>query len=291
VLIWPDCIPCMQRVFLQAARLVTKDEAQVRRLMSEALKLKSLRGENWGVTSSEVIRDILVKIQEFSGDADPFKKVKTEQNRAALELYPFSKEQVLKSRDPLLEAVKLSIAGNSTDALRPAKEQPTKEIIERLVKLDISPEDVEGLKERLGKARRLVYLGDNCGEIVFDKLLIELIRETYDSEVVFVTRTLPVLNDATFQDALAVGMDRVVQVVENGITEPFTGTTLEKVSPEVRALIEGSDLVISKGGGNYDTLTEEEDVRGKVSFFLPAKCHVYCSIYQVPLGALIVHNA
>ena len=197
----------------------------------------------------------------------------------------------MQSRDPLLEALKLSIGGNSIDAMRPPKEQPTEELIERLVELAIRPEDVEGLKERLGKARRIVYLGDNCGEIVFDKLLIELIREIYDPEVVFVTRTLPVLNDATFQDALAVGMDRVVRVVENGISEPFTGTTLEMVSPEVMALIEGSDLVISKGGGNYDTLTEEQEVRGKVSFFLRAKCHVYCSIHQVPLDALIVHNS
>jgi len=291
MLIWPDCIPCIERMCLQTARLVTSDEAQVRTLMGGALKLKPLREENWGVTPPEVIRDVWVKIQEVSGDADPFNREKADQNRKVLELYPFSKEQVLKSRDPLLEAVKLSIAGNSMDAMRPAKEQPTEELIETLVELAISPEDVEGLKERLGKARRLVYLGDNCGEIVFDKLLIELIRETYDPEVVFVTRTLPVLNDATFQDALAVGMDGIVRVVENGIPEPFTGTMLEKVSPEVRALIEGSDLVISKGGGNYDTLTEEEEVRGKVSFFLQAKCHVYCSIHRVPRGALIVHNS
>jgi hypothetical protein len=270
---------------------VTSDEAQVRRLMGGALKLKPLRGENWGVTPPEVIRDVWVKIQAVSGNTDPFSRVKAEQNRAVLELYPFSKDLVLKSRDPLLEAVKLSIAGNSMDAMRPPKEQPTQELIESLVEPPIRPEDVEGLKERLGEARRIVYLGDNCGEIVFDKLLIELIRETYGPEVVFVTRTLPVLNDAILQDALSVGIDTVVQVVENGITEPFTGTTLEKVSPEVRALIEGSDLVISKGGGNYDTLTEEEEVRGKVTFFLQAKCHVYCTIHQVPLGALIVHNS
>lgn len=291
MLIWPDCIPCMHRMCLQTARLVTNNEAQVRRLMGEALKLKSLRGENWGVTPPDVIRDIWVKIQEVSGNADAFNNVKAEQNRAVLELYPFSKEQVLKSRDPLLEALKLSIAGNSLDAMRPPKEHPTQELIERLVEPPIRPEDVEGLKERLGEARRIVYLGDNCGEIVFDKLLIELVRETYDPEVVFVTRTLPVLNDATLQDALSVGMHRVVRVVENGIAEPFTGTVLEKVSPAVRALIEESDLVISKGGGNYDTLTEEEEVRGKVTFFLQAKCHVYRSIHQVPLDALIVHNS
>ncbi len=291
MLIWPDCIPCMHRMCLQTARLVTNNEAQVRRLMGEALKLKSLRGENWGVTPPDVIRDIWVKIQEVSGNADPFNNVKAEQNRAVLELYPFSKEQVLKSRDPLLEALKLSIAGNSLDAVPPPKEHPTQELIERLVESPIRPEDVEGLKERLGEARRIVYLGDNCGEIVFDKLLIELVRETYDPEVVFVTRTLPVLNDATLQDALSVGMHRVVRVVENGIAEPFTGTVLEKVSPAVRALIEESDLVISKGGGNYDTLAEEEEVRGKVTFFLQAKCHVYRSIHQVPLDALIVHNS
>lgn len=190
-----------------------------------------------------------------------------------------------------LSPVDWHLLDRSWQAARESKEALTEQLIERLVKLVISPQHVERLKERLDQARRIVYLGDNCGETVLDKLLIELIRDTYDPAVVFVSNTLPILNEATFQDVLSVSTDRAVQVVENGIPEPFTGTVLNRVSPTATALPEGSDLVISKGGGDYDTLTGEKGVGGKVSLFLRAKCHVYCSIHQLPPDALMIYNS
>jgi uncharacterized protein with ATP-grasp and redox domains len=290
-LIWPDCIPCILRMSLEVARPTIKDESHLRRLMREVSKLKPLRGEDWEVTPPEVIRDVWLKVNEISGEADPLKALKAEQNRRALQIYPLAKELVLKNHDPFPEAVKLAVAGNSMDAMGDVRKEPAQEVMDRLSKFVIRPEALEGLRERLGKARRLVYLGDNCGEIVFDRLFIEFLRQTYDLEVTFVTRSLPVLNDATLQDALAVGIDNVAEVVESGIREPLCGIMLKKVSPEVRALIEGADLVISKGGGNHDTLTEEENLKGKVSFLLQVKCHPYCTIHQLPLGALVVLNS
>ena len=289
--IWPDCIPCILRVSLDAARLAGMDEPQVARLVSEVLQAKPLRGENWNITSSEVIRDIWVRIQQISGEADPFKALKAEQNQAALQSYPRAKELVMKSDDPVLESLKLAIGGNSMDAMRPAREESTGQILEALSRFVIRTQHVEQLKERLRRARHVVYMADNCGEIVFDKLLIEMIRQAYDLHVIFVTRTMPVLNDATSEDAMPVGIDAVARVMENGIAEPLPGTMLDKVSPELRTLIEGSDLVISKGGGNHDTLSEEKDLTGRISFLFQAKCHPYCTMHQLPRGAPIVHNS
>ena len=276
---------------MEVARLATEDESQLRELMREVLKSPYLSGERWAVSPPEVIRDVWLKIYEVTGEADPVKPVKAQQNRKALQACPVAKELVSKSPDPLLQAVKLAAIGNSMDLMGEAKEEPMREINETLSKFVVDSGAVEELKERIAKARRLVYLGDNCGEIVFDRLFIELIRETHDPDVTFVTRTIPILDDATLQDALKVGMDQVAQAMENGISEPLPGTILEKASPEVRGLIEESDLVISKGGGNHDTLTEEESLSGKVSYLVQAKCHPYCTIYQLPLGALIVHNS
>ena len=288
--IWPDCIPCILKMTLGIARLVMKDEDQVRRFMEQVINLGYFRGEDWRVTSPEVIKTVWLKLLEASGETDPMKGIKKEQNRRALEVYPIAKELVLKNRDPFIEAVKLAIAGNSIDAMTDVKGEVPEKIVENWHKFEVNGENLNRLKERLKKTRRLIYLGDNCGEIVFDMLLIEVLREMYRPEITFITRTFPVLNDATSQDAISVGIGKVAKIMENGLPEPLPGTFLKKIDRELKEQIEASDLIISKGGGNYDSLTEEDGLKGKVSFLFLAKCHPYCSIHNVSLGAPIVYN-
>jgi len=288
--IWPDCIPCILKMSLETAHLVMKDENQVRRFMKHILKLKYFRGEDWRVTSPEVIKIVWLKLLRVSGEVDPMKEIKREQNSKALEIYPVAKRSVLESHDPLLAAIKLSIAGNAIDAMTKIRGETPGEILERLSKLKIDVKKLDLLKERLKKTRKLVYLGDNCGEIIFDKLLMEVLNEMYHLDITFVTRTFPVMNDATLQDALSIDIGQVAQIMENGVHEPVPGTILKKISRELRAKIEASDLIISKGGGNYDLLTEEKGLKEKVSFLFVAKCHPYCSIHQVSLNAPILYN-
>jgi uncharacterized protein with ATP-grasp and redox domains len=288
--IWPDCIPCILKMSLGITYLVIQDKGQVEKFLNQILKLKYFRGEDWEVTSPEVIKQVWLRLLEVTGKADPMKEIKKEQNRKALEIYPVAKKTVLESHDPLLETIKLTIAGNSIDAMVNVEGEAPEKILKRWGQLEIDTGNLDRLKKRLKKARKLVYLGDNCGEIVFDKLLMEVLRNLYPLEIIFVTRTLPIMNDATFQDALSVGIEEVAQMMENGTHEPLPGTFLEKISPKLMAEIRSSDLVISKGGGNYDSLTEENEMKGKISFLLTAKCHPYCSIHQVTLSAPIIYN-
>ncbi len=288
--IWPDCIPCILKMSLGIARVAMKDEDRVGRFMEEVLRLKYFNGKVRKVTSPDVIRDVWLKVIEVTGEADPLKEVKEEQNRKALAAYPMAKELVLKSRDPFLGAVKLAIAANSIDAMTDVKGEAPEEIIGKWHRLEIDKANLNALKERLRKARRLVYLGDNCGEIVFDRLLIEILLEKHDLEITYVTRTLPIMNDATLREGRSVGMEKVVQIMENGITEHLPGTFLKRTHPELKTVIERSDLVISKGGGNYDSLTEEETLRGKVSFLFLAKCYPYCHLHHVSLNAPVIYN-
>jgi uncharacterized protein with ATP-grasp and redox domains len=120
--------------------------------------------------------------------------------------------------------------------------------------------------------------------------LIEVLLEMYRIEITFITRTLPILNDATLQDALSMGIGNVVKVMENGLPEPIPGTYLKRIDSESKTLIERSDLVISKGGGNYDSLTEEKGLKGKVTFLFLAKCYPYCNIHHVTLNAPVIYN-
>jgi len=288
--IWPDCIPCILKMSLGIARVVMKNEDQVRRFMEQVIRLRYFNGEDWTVTSPEVIQDVWLKVIEVSGKSDPLKEIKDEQNKKALAVYPKAKELVLKSKDPFLEAMKLAIAGNSIDAMTDVKGEAPEEIIKRWNQLEIDNENFNILKERLKKTRRLVYLGDNCGEIVFDRLLIEVLLEMYRIEITFITRTLPILNDATLKDALSMGIGNIVQVMGNGLPEPLPGTYLKRINSETNTLIERSDLVISKGGGNYDSLTEEESLKGKVSFLFLVKCYPYYNIHHVSLSAPVIYN-
>jgi uncharacterized protein with ATP-grasp and redox domains len=267
-----------------------KNEDQVRRFMEEVLRLKYFSGKERKVTSPEVIKDVWLKVIEVSGKSDPLEEIKNEQNSKALAIYPIAKELVLKSKDPFLGAIKLAIAGNSIDAMTDVKGEAPEEIIKKWERLEIDIENLNCLKERLKKTRRLVYLGDNCGEIVFDRLLIEVLLEMYSLEITFITRTLPILNDATLQDALSMGIGEVTQVMENGLPEPLPGTYLKRINSESKTLIERADLVISKGGGNYDSLTEEKGLKGKVSFLFLAKCYPYCNIHHVTLNAPVIYN-
>jgi uncharacterized protein with ATP-grasp and redox domains len=288
--IWPDCIPCILKMSLGIARVVMKEEDQVRRFMEQVLALKYFNGEEQNVTSPEVIKEVWLKFIEFSGKADPLKEIKDQQNRKALAIYPGVKELVLKSKDPFFEAIKLAIAGNSIDAMTDVQGEAPEEILKKWQRLEIDREKLNGLKERLRKTQRLVYLGDNCGEIVFDRLLMEVLLTMYNVEITFITRTLPILNDATLEDALSVGLREVTHVMENGMAEPLPGTFLKRISSESKILIERSDLVISKGGGNYDSLTEEEGLRGKISFLFLAKCYPYCHLHHVSLGVPVIYN-
>lgn len=291
MLLWPDCIPCILKMSLEAGRLTIKDESKIKDFISIVSNLKPLCGNNWQITAGEVVRDVWYILTEFTGNQDPMKELKADLNNRALEIYPYAKELILKSTDPFTTALKFSIAANALDIMVSMGNNKAERIIPVLEGFALSMKNVETLRERLGKARKLVFLSDNCGEIVFDRLLLEVLRRIYDLDITVVTRTLPVLNDATLQDTLSAGLGEEVEVIENGILEPLAGTILAKVSPQVRSLVEKTDLLISKGGANYDCLTEEPTVEGKVTYLLHGKCYPYCFENNVSMGTLIVRNS
>jgi uncharacterized protein with ATP-grasp and redox domains len=137
----------------------------------------------------------------------------------------------------------------------------------------------------------VLYFTDNCGEIVFDKLLIEIVKKQHPLHVTLVTRALPILNDATIEDARALSLGKIASVIDNGIQEPLAGTLLSKVSAELKKLVNESDLIIAKGVGNYDSLTEEKELQGKITFMFHGKCDPMCISEQASHGDLIVDNA
>ncbi len=267
------------------------DEKRVEGIYQEILQIPALQGHYGNTTNEEVVELVFKKIMKKIDSNDPFYEEKLKQNRMILEIYPGLKQSVNAAPNPLYEAVKLAIIGNSIDFMITDKSVDTLELIHERMEYDLPEETFKEFVGKLNSTRRLLYIGDNAGEIVFDRLLIETIKQGQDVEVFFVVRSVPILNDATLKEAQYVGMDKVATVIENGIDSPLPGTFLKRCSSEVRELVEGADLIISKGGGNFDTLDEERKrLDMNITFMFLSKCYPYKKHFNVELSNPIMAN-
>ena len=291
MLLRPDCIPCIHKMTITSLRKLPLDEDSVKTLYTEILENPALHGLDWDTTSVEVIEDIWRKIVKKVGTADPFSSEKSNQNDKIMDLYPHLEKMVNAAADPLYMAVKLSILGNSMDLMVADTSVTIENSISEKVKVPLSDENYAKFRQQLITSEHLLIFGDNAGEIVFDKLLIETIKKIHQLEITYVVRSVATLNDATLKEAKSVGLDKVATVIENGIDGPLPGTLLSRCSSKVNDLVRQADLIISKGGGNFDTLDEERKHLNKnISFLLLSKCDPYCNHFDTILYQPILAN-
>lgn len=257
-----DCIPCFFDQALRAGRIATRDQEKIKKLLDAiGSMLKDLPLENTPPESGDVIYRT---VREITGVDDPFYEIKKLNIQEALDLYPEMKKIVSRSDNRLLTAVKLSIAGNIID-LGVRKKYNLIESIHDILNQDFAISHFDQFVARLGKATSVLYLGDNAGESVFDKLLIEELHKP----VTYVVREIPVINDVTRQDAIDSGLDRVAEIISSGSSAP--ATILRLCNKDFINRFDHADMVISKGQGNYEGLS---GVDRSVFFLLKAKCHV-----------------
>ncbi len=262
-----ECFPCMLNQALEAAKVAIPDTARQREILNRVMGL--LMELKLDASPPEIARKSHRLVRELSGNPDPYKDQKCEYNTRALALLPRLRDQVEQAADPLDLAVRLAIAGNVIDFGAMASGFDFEREWKNAHTARFGVSDYEAFKADILKARSILYLGDNAGEIVFDRLLVEVLQQISKAEITFVVRGEPVLNDATIEDARFVGLDRLVPVVDNGNDAP--GTVLSEVRPEVRRLFETADVIIAKGQGNYETLS---DAPGNICFLFQVKCPV-----------------
>ena len=230
-------------------------------------------------------------VVELQGDGpvnpDPYREVKRRSNALALELYPTLKQRVRASADPFAAAVRVAIAGNVIDfgcRSRLGNNEVYQAIEDAMdpQALELNDGAVDDLRRAIEQAGDILYLADNAGEIVFDRLLLE---EMPTDRITLVMRGGPVINDATREDAEVAGLSSLVTVMDNGSDAP--GTILESCSPSFRTRFEQCDLVIAKGQGNYETLSSE---RPPIFFLFKAKCPVIARDVGREVGQMIVRR-
>ena len=281
-----DCIPCFVRQALDAVRLVTDDEGIHERVLREVLRAA---GEmDLRQSPPAMGRHIHRAVRELVHGGDPYSQMKDRFNRLALDMCPKLEARIGNAPNPTEMAVRLAIAGNVIDpaATGNLDEAHVYEAIDRALAAPLDG-DVAAFLDAVSQADAILYLADNAGEIVFDRLLIEqMLKLAPGVNVTVAVRGMAVLNDATMEDARAAGLTRLVEVIDNGTDVP--GTILEECSEAFRERFWSADLVIAKGQGNYETLSE---VEADIVFVLMAKCPVIARDLGCPVGSLVVRRS
>ena len=247
---------------LRAGRMSTDDDRIIKKILDEVgSSIKEIPMDSTPAESGALVYG---KVREITGVVDPYKKIKADSIREAQSLYPELKELVKKSDNPLLTAIRIAIAGNVID-FGMSKKFSLVEDVQKILKQEFAILDYDEFQNQLKKAQSILYLGDNAGESVFDKLLIEELGKS----VTYVVRGIPVINDVVYQDAVDSGLDEVAEIITSGTTAP--GTILDLCTDEFVERFNQADMVISKGQGNYEGLS---NVKRSVFFLLKAKCPV-----------------
>jgi damage-control phosphatase, subfamily I len=273
-----DCIPCFARQALEAARFVSDSpkvhEQVIRSVLQEAAEM------DLSVSPPVIGQKLHRTLRQLTGIKDPYAQIKKRFNELALEMMPKLTKEVEKAPDPLYHALRLAIAGNVIDlgVNGNLREEEIQGIIEDTLNEPFHG-DLEDFRKSTQKARNILYLADNAGEIIFDRLLIEKLPM---NRLTLAVRGAPILNDALHEDAEMAGLCDLVEVIDNGSDAP--GTIWEDCSRAFRQKFAEADLIIAKGQGNFETLSEETD---RIFFLFKAKCPVIADHVGLPLGTHI----
>jgi damage-control phosphatase, subfamily I len=275
-----DCYPCFLRQALTAARLSGATETQLYPILQRTLSL--LQNLPSGANPPEIGYQVHQVVREMVGTKDPYDEIKKISTQQAMALYPKLKAMVHESEDPLALAIRLSIAGNIIDFGISDQIADLWETVERVILQPYAIDDNTALMAYLKTADHVLYLADNAGETVFDRVLIELLH----IPVIYAVKSSPFVNDAIMPDALAAGLDTCTTLISTGAQA--AGTVLPLCSEAFREQFENAPIIIAKGQANYETLS---DAGAKVFCLLQVKCPVIGLDLDVPVGSIVVRQS
>lgn len=263
-----ECGPCFLRQAREAMDLSTDDEELKMEIMEEIFKFLS---DNFKLDTNSNSTGSLMHnlIKQKTGCMDPYRNEKIEGNEIALKYLPDVKK-ILEEDDSLENYVKIAIIGNILDFGAFTLDDDIEAVIKDALKKDLTVKDIEEFESSLRNNDKVLYMVDNTGEIVFDKLLLSKIRE-YGLDITIAVKSEPILNDACMAEALDAGLDEYGEIVEIGCGT--VGYVDSEISDEFREIFNDHKFIISKGMGNYEGLTEIDLSDKDIYFLLCAKCN------------------
>lgn len=276
-----DCIPCFVRQAADAVKMSVSSDDERNRLMRNVLRwISDVDLDQSPPAISQIIHR---RVRELLPIDDPYRAAKDSHNALAAALIPSIRRRIEASFDPLTMAVRYAITGNLID-LGAKNGVGFGEIYAELQSAPMQPiwGDMIAFDKAAASAQTILYLADNAGEIFFDRLLIEQLS---GAKVTLAVRGMPVINDATRFDALAAGLEEIVEIIDNGSDAP--GTILQDCSPEFQRRFEAADMIIAKGQGNFESLSDEPH---NIFFLFRIKCPVISQHSGFAVGTYVVTN-
>lgn len=265
------CIPCLLAQQEKKFRGFP-DETRKSAYMQKVLRLLHDCGSDH--SAPLLYEELMELFEEEWGFGDDFSRVKRRFNGLLLEKEAEIEERIQSDGDPLRSCIRYVCAANYIDfaALGNVSADMFDRLLEKASSESVPDDEYSSFIADLGNAHSLVYLTDNCGEVVLDKIFIKFIKKAYPHlEITAILRGKSVINDATVEDAAEIGLTQIVPCIGNGDGAP--GTVLSRVSSETLHLLRSADVIISKGQGNFESLYGEE---GLTPYFLfMCKCELF----------------
>ncbi len=274
--IFPDCLPCLLKQALDTARAVTDNVELHEKIMHEAVK--ALLEYKKYTCAPEMARAIHSSVKEITGVRDPFADIKARDIDAALKANPYLDHFLKMKQNDLYWALKISATGNIIDSAI-YNNIDLESCLEAELEKKFKICDLELFEKKLETAENLLIIGDNAGETVFDRILAKRLS---GCKITYGVRSGPIINDATADDAFASGLSDCTRIVSTGCDAP--GAILEECSAEFMDIFNNADIVISKGQGNFEALS---DSGRQLFFLLKAKCPMIAGRFGVDLNDYI----
>jgi uncharacterized protein with ATP-grasp and redox domains len=282
----PECVGCIFNQVLKAFKLLQPTISHEVIISAQKKLMNFLVDFDVNSDASPILGQVAYRIiSEILDDPDPYLTLKQESNKLALALYEEVREIIEESEDPLFEAIIVSALGNTID-FASQHEMNLIADIENFTPEDLVVNDYSDFKKSLDLTKHLLIIGDNAGEIVFDKLLIETLMKFYpDLQIVYSVRSKPIINDATIEDARFIGLTDLIQVIESSATP---GIDLASSSTEFQEIFFRKDgVILSKGQGNFESLYGIKILEKDLYYLLKAKCNLMERIFSVKMGDLV----
>lgn len=272
-----DCLACILRQVVEASRMATDDKALHGKIMDEALsRIAEYRNYK---SAPALTREILSIISRHTGVSDLYAEVKNSDIEEAKEILPRLKAFLDKTDNKLYWALKIAATGNVIDRAINHAANGVETLIEKEVKRKFAIDDYAIFEEMIADARNILVIGDNAGESVFDRILIEHLP---GKNFIYAVRSGPTLNDVTMEDAVRSGLDGCAKIISSGCDSP--GVMLEECSREFLDVFWGADMVISKGQGNFEMLS---GCGREMFFLLKLKCYAISAAMQTGLNEYV----
>lgn len=278
-----DCIPCFMGQALRASRVAGLDDAATLEVLKRVGA--SISQINLSDPPPKVGKMIYSLVAQISGKSDPYAPIKREHIAMAKSLLPQMERYIAGAEDPVDAALRTAAAGNVIDLGALKTVGNVEQTLQRALNMRHKLWNIIPLKQKIAQAKSVLVLGDNAGETVFDLVMMKTLKNTFPNIRIFYSvRGGPAINDATYEDAVASGIDQVAEIISTGSAAP--GILLDEVSEEFIGVFYDADIVISKGQGNYETLN---DIDRQIFFVMTVKCEVVSRHLNVPVGESVLY--